>query len=197
MRSFLVSFLISSAVGWTSSAQTPTADLAKPPANARHFVIESTGGKHGDSWIWIAANGDRMGRESMNLRGQVFEFDSDGRIGPDGMPLTISIRGVTPSGDAAETFTIAAGSARWKSPIDTGSARYSAAAFYVAQGGPMELTAWFLETLLAKPDKALNLLPGGRAHAEKLTELGVGTDSTKRTITLWSITGLYTSRRVF
>jgi hypothetical protein len=121
-----------------------------------------------------------MGRESMNLRGQVFEFDSNAQIGPDGMPLTVAIRGVTPSGDAAETFMIAAGLARWKSPIDTGSGPYSGAAFYVPQGGPIDLTAWFLETLLARPDKELNLLPGGRAHAEKLTDLAVGSGSSVR-----------------
>ena len=34
-------------------AQVPAAELAKPPANARHFVIQSTGGKHGDSWSWV------------------------------------------------------------------------------------------------------------------------------------------------
>jgi hypothetical protein len=31
-------------------AQVPTAELLKPPPGARHFIIESTGGKHGDSW---------------------------------------------------------------------------------------------------------------------------------------------------
>jgi hypothetical protein len=36
-------------------AQVPVAELATPPANARHFVIQSTGGKHGDSWIWLAS----------------------------------------------------------------------------------------------------------------------------------------------
>src|SRR5262245_63963426 len=93
-------------------AQVPASELAKPPANARHFVIQSTGGKHGDSWSWVGAGGVRMGRESMNLRGQVFELDSSGKPGADGMPWTITIRGVTPSGDAGETFTVADGTAR-------------------------------------------------------------------------------------
>jgi imidazolonepropionase-like amidohydrolase len=184
---------VSVAVASAALAQTPVSDLSKPPANARHLVIQSTGGKHGDSWSWIAPNGARMGRESMNLRGQVFEVDSEGKAGADGMPLTVAIRGVTPSGDAAETFTISAGSARWKSPIDTGTASYSGSAFYAPQGGPIDLTAWFVETLLARPDKTLNLLPGGKARAEKLTDLIVGAGSTERTITLWSVTGVNTS----
>ena len=141
-------------------AQTPASELAQPPAGARHFVIQSTGGRHGDSWSWTAADGARMGRESMNLRGQVFELESNGKAGPDTMPAALRIRGVTPQGDAGETLTITNGEARWKSPIDAGQANYSAPAFYLAQGGPIAVTAWLLETLLARPDKTVNLLPG-------------------------------------
>ena len=174
-------------------AQVPASELAKPPANARHFVIQSTGGKHGDSWSWVTADGTRMGRESMNLRGQVFELDSSGKAGPDAMPSTIAIRGVTPTGDAGETFAISAGTARWKSPIDAGSASYSAAAFYVSQAGPIDTNAWLLETLLARPDKTMNLLPGGSARAVKLADLDVGSGAAKQTITLWAISGISTS----
>ena len=174
-------------------AQVPASELAKPPANARHFVIQSTGGKHGDSWSWVTADGTRMGRESMNLRGQVFELDSSGKAGPDAMPSTIAIRGVTPTGDAGETFAIDAGMARWKSPIDAGNASYSAAAFYVSQAGPIDTNAWLVETLLARPDKAMNLLPGGSARAVKLADLDVGSGAAKQTITLWAISGISTS----
>ena len=88
----------------TAIAQTPTAELAKPPATATHYIIESTGGKHGDSYVWNSADGTRMGRESMNLRGQVWETEMRGTAGPNGVPVSMTIRGVTPTGDAAETF---------------------------------------------------------------------------------------------
>src|SRR6266511_2710802 len=117
MHRTLVSVCLMAAVA-SVLAQVPAAELAKPPAAARHFVIQSTGGKHGDSWSWMAADGTRMGRESMNLRGQVFELDSSGRSGGDGMLSALTIRGVTPAGDAAETFTISGGTAAWKSQID-------------------------------------------------------------------------------
>src|SRR5262252_2971571 len=103
MHRMLVSVWLAAAVA-SAFAQVPAAELAEPPANARHFVIQSTGGKHGDSWTWVAADGTRMARESMNLRGQVFELDSRGTAGGDGLPSSIVIRGVTPQGDAAETF---------------------------------------------------------------------------------------------
>src|SRR5207344_3572185 len=113
MHRMVMSAWLTAAVA-SAFAQVPAADLARPPSGARHFIIQSTGGKHGDSWSWVAADGTRMGRESMNLRGQVFELDSSGKAGPDAMPSAIAIRGVTPTGDAGETFVITAGTARWK-----------------------------------------------------------------------------------
>ena len=188
--------LVAAAAGLSSAAglaQVPVAELAKPPANARHFVIQSTGGKHGDSWIWVTADGTRMGRETMNLRGQVFELDSRGTPGADRMPAALTIRGVTPQGDAAETFAIANGQARWKSQVDAGTAGYAAPAFYASQGGPIETTAWFLEALLAQPDKTLTLLPGGKAQAARLADLEIGSGAARQTVTLWAVTGVSTS----
>ena len=192
MHRFLVTVCLIASVA-AALAQVPAAELTKPPANARHFVIQSTGGKHGDSWSWVAADGSRMGRESMNLRGQVFELDSSGKPGADGLPSAITIRGVTPQGDAAETFTISGGTAGWKSPVDAGTASYSVPAFYVPQGGPIATTAWFLEALLARPDTSLDLLPGGKARAARLADLEVGTGAARQTITLWAVTGISTS----
>ncbi len=171
-------------------SQTPIADLAKPPANAEHFIISSTGGKHGDSWIWRAPDGDWMGRESMNLRGQVFETDSLAKPGADGLPTNIIVRGFTPTGDAGETFVSSEGQAKWKSPIDSGAAGSAPPAFYVTVGGPTQLTAQFLERLIASPDKSLALLPGGKATAEKLTSLEIGEGDKKKTATAWAIFGL-------
>src|SRR5690349_12291089 len=135
-RPLLVSalFLVAS----LASAQTPVDQLAKPPATATHYIIQSTGGKHGDAWQWTGPDGSRRVRESFNLRGQVFEFDSVGKSGQDGMPSSIVIRGQTPQGDAGETFSIANGKASWKSPVDAGSAPYQAPAFYSTQGGPLD-----------------------------------------------------------
>src|SRR5262249_36786847 len=76
---------------------------------------------------------------------------------------------------------------------DSGRTNYTTPAFYVSQGGPIDMTAWFLEALLARPDRSLDLLPGGKAHASKLTDLQVGAGATAQTITLWSITGVGTS----
>ncbi|MEY2885125.1 MAG: hypothetical protein RL490_2849 [Pseudomonadota bacterium] len=185
--------LLACALATPALAQVPPDQLAKPPADARHFIIESTGGKHGDSWMWTGADGSLMGRESMNLRGQKWEIDSSGSAGADGMPGRITVRGATPQGDAGESYSVADGKAQWKSQIDAGSANYAAPAFYSTVGGPMALTAWFVERLLAAPGKTLALLPGGQAVATPLTTLEVGSGATKQTITAWSLTGISTT----
>jgi imidazolonepropionase-like amidohydrolase len=178
-----------------AQAQVPVADLAKPPASARHFIIQSTGGKHGDSWSWTTADGVRMARESMNLRGQVWEVDYRGKAGADGMPATLTVRGVTPQGDAAEHFEISAGRAHWKSPVDSGSSPYGTPGFYSTMGGPIDTTAWFLERLIASPNHSMALLPGGSAHADKLATLEIvgRSPADKRNIDLWSLTGVNNS----
>jgi hypothetical protein len=188
LRKILCGFLIVSSA--SLMAQTPIEQLAKPPANATHYVIQSTGGKHGDSWLWTTADGARWGRESFNLRGQVFEFDATGKPGADGYPASMTIRGQSPQGDAGETFSIVNGKASWKSPVDAGSADYKSPAFYSTQGGPIENTAWFTDLILASPDKTLTLLPGGKARAEKLTTLTVGSGAKAKEVTAWAISGV-------
>jgi len=175
-----------------SFSQVPKEQLAKPPATATHYVIQSTGSKHGDSYRWTTADGTHMARESLLLRGQVFEQDSATKDGKDGMPASVVIRGYTPTGDSGETFGISAGKASWKSPIDAGSAAYAAPAFYSSQGGPIDNTAWFLERLLASPGHKMKLLPGGEARAEKLTSLTVGKGATAQEVTAWAVYGVGT-----
>lgn len=189
LRKILLGGLLA-ALSFAIPAQTPVEQLAKPPATATHYVIQSTGGKHGDSWIWAQADGTRMGRESLILRGQVFESDSTTKPGKDGMPAGITIRGFSPNGDAGETFSVVGGKASWKSQVDQGSAAYTAPGFYSAQGGPIEQTATFLEALLASPDKSMNLLPSGKAKAEKLTTVTVGSGANAKEVTAWAITGV-------
>ncbi|HET7204104.1 MAG TPA: amidohydrolase family protein [Steroidobacteraceae bacterium] len=167
-----------------------SASLAQPPPAAGHWILQSTGGKHGDAWIWTLPDGSRVVRESMNLRGQVYDQEAKSVLGRDGMPSKFAIRGVTPQGDATEIFEVTDGEARWTSPIDQGRASYASPAYYVAQGGPFSLIGWMVERLLATPDKHLPLLPGGLARAELLTSVEVGTGATRQTVTAWAISGL-------
>jgi imidazolonepropionase-like amidohydrolase len=165
------------------------ADLAVPPASAQQFTIMSPGGKHGTSERWVAADGTHMGRESMNLRGQIFEVDSAAALGADGMFKRVTVRGFTPNGDAGETFAIDGGKASWKSPVDAGSTPYVSPADYNSFGGTMDLNADLIEALVATPGRTLTMLPGGKVHADPLTTLTVGAGAARKTITAYAVTG--------
>ena len=165
-------------------------ELAKPPADAQQFTILSTSAHHGTSAVWTASDGTRWARESMNLRGQVFEQDQSVKLGPDGMPVEYTVRGFTPSGDVAETFSVSGGTAKWKSPVDSGSAAYKGPEFYMALGGPSSGVALFFDALLAAPDRSLALLPSGKAHAEKLVDATVTDGKTTQVVTAWAVYGL-------
>ncbi|MGI9168746.1 MAG: amidohydrolase family protein [Caulobacteraceae bacterium] len=173
-----------------AAARTPVPQLAAPPAGAQHFTVMSTAGKHGESTRWTSPDGVRHGCESIVLRGQVFETDSAVRLGADGMIERAAVRGVTPNGDAAESFAVAGGKATWKSPVDAGDALYASPAMYVGFGGPVDLNADLLEALLAAPARSLPLLPGGRARAEPLTTATIGEGAARKTVNAWAVTGL-------
>src|SRR5690606_9477054 len=100
-------------------------------------------------------------RESILLRGMVWEQDETIRLNPAGVPDRIVIRGVTPQGDGAETFAIEGGKAVWKSQIDAGSAAYDGKSVYSTAGGTWISNATFAELLWKAPGKRLTLLPSG------------------------------------
>jgi imidazolonepropionase-like amidohydrolase len=175
---------------YLAGGQAKVADLAVPPANAEHFTIMSTAGVHGHSARWTAPDGSLMGRESLLLRGQASELDSKTHLGADHMIDSLSIRGFTPQGDAAETFSIDKGIATWKSPVDAASTAYTRPALYSSFGGPIDEAALLAEAALAAPDHAVPMLPGGVARLEKLTSLTVGEGAEKKTVTAYAMSGI-------
>ena len=72
--------------GLVQAAPVQSAALATPPPAAQHFLIQSTGAHHGDSWLWTTSSGVRWGRETLDLRGQLFDMDSQAVAGVDGTP---------------------------------------------------------------------------------------------------------------
>ncbi|WP_158543540.1 amidohydrolase family protein [Dyella solisilvae] len=190
MRAPLVVFALCLSLPCLADTPAAAPSLATPPANAQRFTILSSAGKHGTSSRWTDADGAHLGRDSLLLRGMVTEVDSRSTFNPDGSFQTIVVRGHTPNGDAAESFSVKDGKASWKSPVDAGSAPYVTGAEYVAFGGPMALNADLLERLLAAPGHTLALLPGGQARAEPLATATVGEGAAKKQVTAYAITGL-------
>jgi imidazolonepropionase-like amidohydrolase len=170
--------------------QVPANQLMKPPDAAQKFVVVSTAGQHGTSALWKSSDGSVLSRESVLLRGMVWEQDEAIHLGPNGQPDRITIRGVTPFGDAAETFIIDDREARWKTPVDSGALAYDKQAHYYPYGGTMTATAVLAEKLYAAQGRKLALLPAGEARLERLASLAVGDGSARRTVWVYAIDGL-------
>jgi imidazolonepropionase-like amidohydrolase len=189
MRRFVLAGLLAASASVAIAEPTPKEQLLVPPKDAAHFVVVSTAGKHGDEYMWTMADGRTAFRESILLRGLVFETDETMRVGADGMPNEIVIRGVTPSGDAAENFAISNGNATWVSPVDKGSTAYGAPTYYLAQGGPFLSTAPEIDRLLATGRMGLALLPSGKATFDKVTSLDVDGPQGRKSVDLILLRG--------
>src|SRR2546423_1777568 len=180
MRRLVLAALLTACASAALAEPTPKEQLLVPPADAAHFVVVSTAGKHGDEYMWKMADGRTAFRESILLRGLIFETDETLRLGTDAMPAELVVRGVTPTGDAAENFSIGNGKASWVSTVDKGDAPYASPAYYLPQGGPFLSTAPQINALLTAGNAGMALLPSGKATFEKVASLDVdGAQGTK------------------
>jgi len=186
----LAAACLSLALASAAPSQVPADQLMTPPADARRFVIVSQAGEHGRASLWRAADGTINVRESLLLRGFVFEQDMSVRPGANGMPTRVEVRGVDPSGNSAETFEVVNGTARWTSRSDEGSAPFDGSAFYSTLGGPFAGGAAFAEALFRAPGQRMKLLPGGEARLTRLTEATIGEGAARRKVVAYAIEGL-------
>lgn len=167
----------------------PVRELAVIPDNATRYVLVSTAGQHGTSAMWRDGDGVWRFRESMNLRGQ--RFEQDARIVTDagGRFTALEVRGFTPNGNSAESFSLADGTARWTSQVDRGERTGVTDATYSNFSGPFLMIAPFVERLHAAPGRRLPLLPGGEARMEQIGSATIGSGAAAREIQLWAISG--------
>ena len=163
MRRSILAAVLTTCASVALAAPTPKEQLLQPPAGARHYLITSEAGKHGDIWQWSTPDGKRAYRMSMSLRGWITEDDELLTPGADGRPTAIAIRGYTDQGDATEDFTVdGSGVAHWKTTVDSGSAPF-AGKRYSTYGGPLLAGENDVNALVAAGDKGVDLLPSGHA----------------------------------
>jgi imidazolonepropionase-like amidohydrolase len=143
-------------------------------------------------WRWTLPDGRTALRHSQSLRGWITETDATLRYGSDGRPAEIVVRGITPSGNAAETYTDTGGNARWTSSIDAGSAP-AGKKLYLPAGGPGLINAWLIERLAAAGDAGAELLPSGRASLAFGPSLSIKGPSGPKTVKLAFLRGILSS----
>jgi imidazolonepropionase-like amidohydrolase len=162
MRRLILAALLAASASAAIAAPTPKDQLLKPPADTAHYVVVSEAGKHGDEWQWELPDGRLAYRYSQSLRGWITEIDEVVTLGADGLPAAIAIRGVTPNGDAAETFAIKDGKASWVATADKGEVPANGG-YYLATGGANIANATLTRKLVEAGSAGLNLYPTGHA----------------------------------
>jgi imidazolonepropionase-like amidohydrolase len=165
MRRTIIGLLLAASASVAIAAPTPKEQLLVPPAGADHFVVVSAAGKHGDEWRWTQADGSLAYRESILLRGLVFEQDEVVKLDANGKPVGFTIRGVTPSGNSAESFVIDQGTGRWKTPVDEGQAPASNGV-YNTFGGTFLAGDATVPLFVKAGANGVDLLPSGHGTLE-------------------------------
>ncbi len=174
-----------------ASAATTVDQLAKPPADAKVWTVTSSGGAahHGQVAFWTDAGGTHWSRFSFNLRGFVTEMDEQNHFAPDGTLDSLIVRGFTPQGDAAESYTVKDGNYSFTSPVDHGTGKAATNLQYVAFGGTIDSYTFLIDAMLKSPTHTIDLLPSGQGKLEPLATLEVTNGTEKKTLTAYAITG--------
>jgi imidazolonepropionase-like amidohydrolase len=195
VRHTILAALFAAAAPAAIAAPVPKEQLLVPPKDATHYVVVSTAGKHGDEYMWSLPDGRLAFRQSILLRGLIFEVDETIKLGADKMPSDIVVRGVTPSGDAGEEFHLRGHEATWVSSVDKGSAAYTSPAWYTSQSGTYlggvspYVGAPQIGQLLVAGSAGMALLPSGRASLTKITQVDVDGPQGKKTVELQLLRG--------
>ncbi len=175
-----------------ASTPVPKEQLLKPATDAEPYVVVSDAGKHGDMWRWTMPDGRAAFRHSQSLRGWITETDATVRYGADGRPSEIIVRGISPSGDAAENYSETGGNARWTSITDSGTGPVGKK-IYIPTGGPGLINARLIEQLAAAGEQGVELLPSGRASLNVARNLTIQGPSRAKTVKLAFLRGILSS----
>lgn len=195
-RTLLASLLATTALA-AHAEPTPKEQLMVPPSDARHYIIGSTAGKHGDIWSWVLPDKRVAYRMSMSLRGWITEEDETITPGTGPAPAAIAIRGYSDQGDATEDYSVdATGVAHWKTPVDGGEAPLGAKR-YNTFGGPWLAGEADVNALVAAGDKGIDLLPSGHASIKIGESTQIEGPQGPKTVKLAFVTGFGFSPQPF
>ncbi|HVF37030.1 MAG TPA: amidohydrolase family protein, partial [Sphingomicrobium sp.] len=131
-------------------------------------------------------------RHSQSLRGWITETDQVSALDSAGLPRLVEVRGITPNGDAAETFTVTSGKAVWKSIADSGSSE-GKTGYYLPAGGVGLSNHVLVDKLVEAGGKGIDLLPGGHATLEVGPSLAIQGPGGPKTVKLAFVRGILSS----
>jgi hypothetical protein len=174
-------------------AQTQSAVPALPaeiPAAADRYTFLIMGNRAGQQAVWTTPDGQLHIFFQFNDRGRGPQTTSTLKLNANGLPIEESVRGNDYyKSRVDELYTLASGTARWKSSIEVGEKKLTAPAVYFSiNGAPAELGI-LAQAALGNAGK-IALLPDGEATIDRVAELNLEIPGRKKNVSLYAITGL-------
>lgn len=113
------------------------------------------------------------------------------RFGPDGIPLSWTVKGTSLMGGTVdESYGWAKGRARWSSQADAGTARAASAPLYVVNDDSPYALWVYARAALARPGHSITVLPAGKVTVERLKTLTIGAGDAAIEVTAYRLIGV-------
>jgi len=187
----LLSIFLARALWPQSPPQSAVPALpADLPSTADRYSYLLMGNPAGRQAVWTAGDGTLHIFFQFNDRGRGPKTTSVIKLGSGGVQLSEVITGNDYlKSPVNETYSVEAGTARWKNDDERGEKRISGPAFYSAlNSGPSEIA--LLASAALQHGGRIALLPDGEARVERKTELHLEAAGDKKNVALFAATGL-------
>lgn len=143
--------------------------IASPAFADGDYTIFMAGQERGEMTVRTDRTGLRESSFRFVDRGRGPETTTRLRVDADGLPILLSVEGVSYyKTTVAETASRTGDVITWKSEADAGSG--PAGTFYLANQADAEISAALARALIKAPGGELTLLPGGKARIEAADE---------------------------
>lgn len=163
--------------------------LAKA-AWAADYAVLAQGQPSGHLKVAAGANGRLEVDYSFRDNGRGPDIRESFTLDPRGMPVAYASEGKSTFGAVIrETYTLADGRARWKSPADEGDVPAGEAFAFLPLEGTLAYQAAVIRWLLSRPDGAAPTILGQMLRAERIERARVGEGSGAVDLVLVALTG--------
>jgi imidazolonepropionase-like amidohydrolase len=190
LTSLLIALLFSLSVAQQPPQSAVPALPADIPSTAERYSFLTMGNMAGQQAVWTDAGGQIHIFFQFNDRGRGPKTTSILKLDANGVPVSETITGNDYlKSSVNESYSLEAGTARWKNDDEQGEKKISAPAYYVPLNpGPSEFG--LLARAALKNGGKIALLPEGEARVQRVRELDLETGGRKKHVTLYAAAGL-------
>lgn len=169
---------------------------APPSASAGdlHYTVYFGNQPVGPGTVHFGPDGEETLQMKLRDRGRGEDLTLQMQLDRAGFPLREHLTGNDYwKNPVDERFERTGKTATWSNPLEQGTKRLSAPAFYILRYGSLLELSVLAKTLLRNPGHRLPLLPEGEARIEKISSARVEAGGKARDVSIYAVTGLTAS----